>query len=58
MQSFTSEQIPAFTIEQIELFTKEQKEVFWPKQVITKINTMDWQNQSTTTEFKPNLPKM
>ncbi|WP_342272781.1 hypothetical protein [Spiroplasma endosymbiont of Acasis viretata] len=58
IQSFTSEQIPAFTKEQIELFTKEQKEVFWPKQVITKINTMDSQNQSTTTEFKPNLPKM
>ncbi|WP_425382157.1 hypothetical protein [Spiroplasma endosymbiont of Melieria omissa] len=55
---FTKVQIQAFTKEQIELFTKEQKEVFWPKQVITKINTMDSQNQSTTTEFNPNLPKI
>ncbi|WP_339046386.1 hypothetical protein [Spiroplasma endosymbiont of Colias croceus] len=58
IQSFTPIQIPWFTKEQIEYFTEEQKEVFWPKQVITKINTMDLQNQSTTSEFKPNLPKM
>lgn len=55
---FTKEQIQSFTKEQIEYFTEEQKEVFWPKQVITKINTMDLQTQSTTSEFKPNLPKM
>ncbi|TLF26114.1 MAG: hypothetical protein FCO83_01965 [Spiroplasma sp. WSS] len=58
IQSFTPIQIPWFTKEQIEYFTEEQKEVFWPKQVITKINTMDLQTQSTTSEFKPNLPKM
>ncbi|WP_400254978.1 hypothetical protein [Spiroplasma endosymbiont of Cleonymus obscurus] len=46
------------TQKQISWFTEEQKEVFWPKQVITKINTMDLQTQSTTSEFKPNLPKM
>ncbi|WP_338988343.1 hypothetical protein [Spiroplasma endosymbiont of Dasysyrphus albostriatus] len=58
IQSFTIQQIQSFTKEQIEYFTEEQKEVFWPKQVITKINTMDLQTQSTTSEFKPNLPKM
>ncbi len=58
IQAFTKQQIQTFTKEQIECFTEEQKEVFWPKQVIAKINTMDSQNQSTTTEFKPNLPKM
>ncbi|WP_338979607.1 hypothetical protein [Spiroplasma endosymbiont of Lasioglossum malachurum] len=58
MQTFTSEQIQSFTQEQISWFTEEQKEVFWPKQVITKINTMDLQTQSIISEFKPNLPKM